>query len=306
MTILQLKYFQTVYQCQNITHAANQLYVSQPTVSAVIQDLEEEFQTKLFLRTKPLQPTEAGRRLALLVEPLLKNFDHIAREMRQFGSQNTSLRVGISVIIQQLIRYLYGSDDISKQMGSLDFLGFYGCDYLCQCILDSRLDLAIVATEDIKDMQEFNFYNLTSFDVQLYTHKDNSLCSFNTLDPQQIQNIPLVAFTEYPMNKVEFGKMMNTLLNHSSTENVQFFSTDLRSIEYAIETGQASCVLLEGLFLSNPQIRTIPLETNKKIHFLAIWRKDHFLQPNELAFIQTFEKKFQNTAHAAVNTSFCE
>ncbi|HJC47637.1 MAG TPA: LysR family transcriptional regulator [Candidatus Lachnoclostridium pullistercoris] len=292
MTILQLKYFQTVYQCLNMTRAANLLYVSQPSVSAVIQELEEEFQTKLFLRTKPLQPTQAGRQLALLVEPLLKNFDDIAHEMRQFGSQNTPLRIGVSVISQQLMQYMFGRD-LDYQTDALDFLGFYGCDYLFQCIHDSRLDLAIVATADVKELQAFNYYNLAAFGVRFYTNKKNPLCSFSTLDPQQLQNTPLAAFTEYPMSKMEFGELMNTLLGNSYTDNVQFFSTDLRSIEQAIESGRVSCVLLEGLFASNPQIRAISLETNKRIHFSVIWRKDHFLQQEELEFIQEFEKKFQ-------------
>ena len=61
MTILQLQYFQAVYEYRNMTRAANALYVSQPSVSTAIQELEDEFSVKLFLRTKPLQPTQAGQ-----------------------------------------------------------------------------------------------------------------------------------------------------------------------------------------------------------------------------------------------------
>ena len=289
MTILQLKYFHSVYKCLNMTHAANQLYVSQPSVSTVIQELEEEFQTKLFLRTKPLKPTQAGERLAELTEPLLREFDNISYEMHQFSMQSTPLRIGISIIAMQFMQCLLENEMDFKEE-SLNFLGFYGCDYLLQCILDGKLDISIIATEDIRELQAFNFYNMASFDVQFYTNKNNSLCSFNTLSPQQIQKVPMTAFSEYPMSKVEFGEMMHSLLGNSYTENIQFFSTDLKSIEYAIENEQASCILLEGLFASNPLIKAIPIETNKKINFFAVWHKDHFLKPDELNFIQKMEK----------------
>ena len=42
MTLQQLKYVVTVAECGNITEAAKQLFVSQPTVTSAIHDLEKE------------------------------------------------------------------------------------------------------------------------------------------------------------------------------------------------------------------------------------------------------------------------
>ena len=44
MTLQQLKYVVTVAECGNITEAAKQLFVSQPTVTSAIHDLEKEMQ----------------------------------------------------------------------------------------------------------------------------------------------------------------------------------------------------------------------------------------------------------------------
>ncbi len=41
MTLQQLKYVVTVAECGNITEAAKQLFVSQPTVTSAIHDLEK-------------------------------------------------------------------------------------------------------------------------------------------------------------------------------------------------------------------------------------------------------------------------
>ena len=172
---------------------------------------------------------------------------------------------------------------------SLAFLGFYGCDYLMQSVRDGLLDLAIISSVDSRDLEEFCVYDLASFDVVLYTRRDDPLCSFSTLDPRQLQQVPLAAFTEYPMSRSEFGEMMSTMLNNVWPENILFFSTDLNGIGQAIREGRASCVLLQGLFDNDPEIRAIPLETNRRAHFSVIWRKDHLLRPEEEAFLRETE-----------------
>lgn len=46
----QLKTFIVVYQTRHFTHAAQQLFISQPTVSVHISQLEAELNTQLFTR----------------------------------------------------------------------------------------------------------------------------------------------------------------------------------------------------------------------------------------------------------------
>ena len=43
MTLNQLRYFCMASRCHSITKAAEELYVTQPTVSVAIRDLEIEF-----------------------------------------------------------------------------------------------------------------------------------------------------------------------------------------------------------------------------------------------------------------------
>lgn len=52
MDIRTLKYFTVVAEELNITHAANILHMSQPPLSTQIKMLEEELNTKLFIRNK--------------------------------------------------------------------------------------------------------------------------------------------------------------------------------------------------------------------------------------------------------------
>jgi len=64
MTIVQLEYIVAVDTHRHFGKAAEHCFVSQPTLSAQIQKLEEELGVKLFDRSKqPILPTEPGQQL---------------------------------------------------------------------------------------------------------------------------------------------------------------------------------------------------------------------------------------------------
>ncbi len=52
MTLQQLTYLVKVAECGNITEAAEQLYISQPSLSTAISNLEKEMGITAFNRTK--------------------------------------------------------------------------------------------------------------------------------------------------------------------------------------------------------------------------------------------------------------
>ena len=61
MDFKQLKSLVEVVECRSFTKAAERLYISQPTVSAHIRQLEEELQSRLVIRTtKSIEITPRG------------------------------------------------------------------------------------------------------------------------------------------------------------------------------------------------------------------------------------------------------
>jgi LysR family hydrogen peroxide-inducible transcriptional activator len=61
MNIQQLEYLIAVDNHRHFAKAAEQCFVTQPTLSTMIQRLEEELEIKIFDRTKhPIEPTETG------------------------------------------------------------------------------------------------------------------------------------------------------------------------------------------------------------------------------------------------------
>lgn len=64
MNLQQLEYILAVDELRHFAKAAEYCNVTQPTLSAMIQKLEDELNTKLFDRTtQPVQPTLTGRKV---------------------------------------------------------------------------------------------------------------------------------------------------------------------------------------------------------------------------------------------------
>lgn len=73
-----LRTFCVVAQKENITHAAEQLHISQPTVSLQIQALEREMGEKLLERRGPsVKLTPEGKTLYQLIQPLTAGIDSL-------------------------------------------------------------------------------------------------------------------------------------------------------------------------------------------------------------------------------------
>ena len=100
MKLQQLRYFQEVAMRNSVTKAANALYVSQPTISNAIRDLEEEYGLKLFTRSAgKLTLTKEGGYLLLSAQELLQHVGQIEATLRDFGSKETVIRLGITPMI---------------------------------------------------------------------------------------------------------------------------------------------------------------------------------------------------------------
>jgi DNA-binding transcriptional LysR family regulator len=72
MTFEQLRIFLTVVKHLHFTRAAEALYITQPAVSAAIQNLEAEYKVKLFHRIgRHIEITQAGRLLEIEAQKIL-------------------------------------------------------------------------------------------------------------------------------------------------------------------------------------------------------------------------------------------
>lgn len=97
MTIQQMEYIVAVNQHRHFVTASERCGVTQPTLSTMIQRLEEELGAKIFDRSKqPIEPTPIGVRIIQQAERSLLEIKKI-KEMvvNEIGTLSGVLRVGI-------------------------------------------------------------------------------------------------------------------------------------------------------------------------------------------------------------------
>ncbi|MBW4586060.1 LysR family transcriptional regulator [Aetokthonos hydrillicola Thurmond2011] len=101
MTLDQLEIFLAVAQHMHITRAADALYITQSSVSAVIQNLEQKYGVKLFHRIgRRIEITQAGMLLQVEAQKILNAVALCERGLRELNNlQQGELRLGTSQTI---------------------------------------------------------------------------------------------------------------------------------------------------------------------------------------------------------------
>ncbi len=98
MNLNQLKYIVAIADELNISKAAQKLFVSQPSLSQCVQNVERELGTKIFDRsTTPLKITYAGEVFIKWARKTLNSTEEINRKIADIsGLKNIKLSIGIS------------------------------------------------------------------------------------------------------------------------------------------------------------------------------------------------------------------
>lgn len=105
MELTQLMQFKKVAECGNITHAAEQLYISQPALTKSIQKLEDELKVKLFDRTKnSVALNENGELVLKYTNYIFLNIEHLKTELSDKKMGMSTLNLASSEIT--FLRYV--------------------------------------------------------------------------------------------------------------------------------------------------------------------------------------------------------
>lgn len=149
MTLEQLRIFLAVAQHLHFTRAADELYLTQPAVSAAIQSLESEYGVKLFHRIgRRIEITEAGRLLKLEAPKILDQVALTERGLRELNDlQRGELNVGASFTIgnywlpQKISQFKRKYPEISVNCTLAN------ADDICNGTATGLFDLGVIAGE---------------------------------------------------------------------------------------------------------------------------------------------------------------
>lgn len=100
MQLSQLEYFIKVAECGSITRASQELYMSQPSLTKSISNLEAEYQVKLFRRTpRGIALTERGR---IFLDYARHTLDAASALTHEFSADRAGGQAWLHIASQQL------------------------------------------------------------------------------------------------------------------------------------------------------------------------------------------------------------
>lgn len=106
MTLTQLEYFCAVCRYHSITRAAEALFVSQPTISTSIRDLEKEFNLRLFTHGRNrITLTNDGEAFYQKAEHILKQTHELYADFAGMQESRHPLRIGIPPMISTVFSH---------------------------------------------------------------------------------------------------------------------------------------------------------------------------------------------------------
>ena len=153
-TLRQLEAFIATAEFKKMSEAAKHLYISQPTISQIISELEKEYDTKLFERqAKELRITPAGSLLLKSAREIMAIEQNLKQNMKTMN-RIRPLRVGATVTVgANIIGKIIAQ--ITEEYPDIDvFVNVSNTHQIEHMLLNNELDIAIA--EGIMTHNELN------------------------------------------------------------------------------------------------------------------------------------------------------
>lgn len=186
MTLVQLEYIVAVDTWRHFATAAENCFVTQPTLSMQIQKLEDEIGLKLFDRSKqPVVPTEAGRAIIEHARKILHERNRLLEivEMTK-GRLTGELRIGIIPTLAPYLLPLFVQPFTKKYPNVRLVVHELMTELIIDRLREGKIDAGILVTplQEQGISEQVLFYE----ELMAYVSKKNAVYEKTYVLPQDI------------------------------------------------------------------------------------------------------------------------
>ena len=259
ITIKQMKYFLSVCRTENLSKSAKELFVSQPTLSVAIKELEQETSTHLFMRKGThITLTEAGRKLRDEIKKIMEHYNKM-NSMIESGILNTDyLRLGYSTIIgSESLPLIYRRFTESYPSIHLEISEGAGWNLL-QKLDEDELD-AVLTVENYSQeslwKKRFETKKIKASTLEYCVSEKSPLAGKETITLEEISKEPLILFDQaFPLS----GTIENIFSERGYDLNVVLRSSQIFMVSRFIEEGLGGGFLPASACREN--LKLVPLD----------------------------------------------
>lgn len=292
MELRVLRYFLAVAQEKNITHAAEKLLISQPTLSKQLSDLETELGTKLFIRGhKEITLTSEGDYLRSRAEEIIdltdKTFANIQTD--QVISGELTLGAGESIGMKRIINVISG---ITQDYPDVKIHLVSGnADEMESMLNRGTLDFAVLMGE--RPLENYHYLKIPEMDQWgVLMLKDNLLAQKETINPTDLIDKPLLLSAQALQNH----RFQDWWGNLGPQMNIIGTFTLVYNAELLAEKNGSYMITFNHLINNSPTQNLIfrPLAPNLFEPITVIWKKNTVQSKVNQLFIQRLKASLDN------------
>ena len=277
MEIRVLRYFLETAREGNMTRAAERLFISQPTMSKQLKELENELGAKLFIRSNySIRLTEAGLLLRDRAEDILSLVAKTEAEFKSLEETNSGdIFVGAPES-EAMSLFAEAVHTLQKNYPRIRCNIYSGnLSDVCERLDKGLLDFAIVMS--YVDLSKYNYLELPMKDTWgILMRKDDPLAGKSSFAASDLDKLPLICSRQWidqesPRWLGAAAKDMNIV----ATYNLVFNGSVM------VRAGMGYAVVLDKLVNTGEEsdLTFIPLSGVPQTEMYVIWRKYQTFTP---------------------------
>ena len=301
MTLTQLNYAITVANANSMNEAARSLFISQPSLSAAIKELEEEIGVELFRRTnRGISLTPEGEEFIGYARQVTEQYRLI--ESRYISKEKIKKKFGVST--QHYTFAVNAFVEMVKQFGmdEYEFAIHETKTYdVIEDVKNFRSEIGILYLNDFnrkvltKLLHEYNleFHELLNCGIYVYMWKGHPLAAREEIALKELDEYPCLSFEQGTYNSFYFAEEVLSTYDYK-----RLIKANDRATLLNLMVGLNGYTLCSGIIceeLNGSDYKAVPLKETERMRIGYIVRKGQKVSKIGKLYIEEL-KKYQEMA----------
>lgn len=280
MTLQQMKYAVTIADYRSMNKAAQALFVSQPSLSGAIKELEKEIGISVFLRSnRGIILTPEGEEFLGYARQLITQYELIEE---QYGERQKAKKK-FSVSMQHYTFAVKAFVEMVKEFGmeEYEFAVHETKTYeVIEHVKHFKSELGILYLNEFNEKvltklfkeHELEFIPLFSCKTYVYLWKGSPLAHKSVLTMKDLEEYPCLSFEQGDNNAFYFAEEVLSTYQYK-----QIIKANDRATMLNLMVGLHGYTLCSGIIceeLNGSEYKAIPLDEEEEMHIGYIKRKN--------------------------------
>lgn len=286
MTLQQLRYIIKIVECGSITEAAKQLFISQPSLSNAVKELETELGIEIFYRTtKGISLSIDGAEFLSYARQVIEQTELL--EQRYLGKKPSKQLCSVSTQHYAFAVNAFVNLLLALNVDEYEFTLRETRTYeIIEDVKNLRSELGIIYLSDFNEKvinkllkeNHLIFHPLFKADPHVFISSVHPLANKKSVTLEDLDDYPILAFEQGEYNSFYFSEEILSTIPHKKTIHVSDRAT-LFNLLIGLN-GYTICTGVLNSNLNGNNIISVPLETeermlvgwiaNEKAHLSAI------------------------------------